>query len=181
MTNWFTSDEHYGHFNIVKYCFRPFGTVEDMTRELVAKHNAVVGKDDTVWHLGDFAFDKKLISEVLSQLNGTHHLVSGNHDETHPCHKKHEAAIRKYCLLGFASVRHEVHLGPYVMNHLPYRGDRSEHDRYPEHRPVDDGKWLLHGHVHEKWKIRERMINVGVDQWGFAPVHWDQLEEIRNS
>ena len=41
--------------------------------------------------------------------------------------------------------------------------------RYIEHRPDDDGGWLLHGHVHEKWRQNGRQINVGVDAWNFAP------------
>jgi calcineurin-like phosphoesterase family protein len=29
--------------------------------------------------------------------------------------------------------------------------------------------WLGHGHIHEKWRLRGRMINVGVDAWDFTP------------
>jgi len=54
--------------------------------------------------------------------------------------------------------------------HFPYRGDSHDHDRYREHRPADEGAWLLHGHVHERWRQRGRMINVGVDAWGGYPV-----------
>ena len=50
----FTADEHYGHTNIIKYCRRPFSTVQDMDRELVRRHNEVVKDSDTVIHAGDF-------------------------------------------------------------------------------------------------------------------------------
>lgn len=36
--------------------------------------------------------------------------------------------------------------------------------------PQDNGDWLLHGHIHEKWRQQHRQINVGVDAWHFAPV-----------
>ncbi len=175
---WFTSDQHYGHRNIIDYSSRPFADVEEMTRELVARHNAAVGVHDTVWHLGDFSLDERLVPKVLPLLNGRHRLVSGNHDRCHPCHKKHQSAVRKYLHFGFETVSTEVHMGPWLLCHLPYVGDSANEPRYPEWRPKDEGKWLLHGHVHELWKTRDRMINVGVDQWGYAPVHLSTLEAL---
>src|SRR5690606_33637800 len=62
--------------------------------------------------------------------------------------------------------------------HFPYRGDWGDTDRYVEQRPVDDGRWLLHGHVHEKWRQRGRMINVGVDAWGGRPVDEETLAAL---
>ena len=37
-------------------------------------------------------------------------------------------------------------------------------------RPIDEGMWLLHGRVHERWRRQGRMVNVGVDVWDFPPV-----------
>ena len=51
-----TSDSHYFHNNILKYCNRPFGSVEAMNEALVANWNSVVKPDDHVYHLGDFCF-----------------------------------------------------------------------------------------------------------------------------
>ena len=55
----FTADTHFGHANIIKYCHRPFATVEEMDDALVRNWNAVVSPDATVFHLGDFALDSK--------------------------------------------------------------------------------------------------------------------------
>lgn len=54
--------------------------------------------------------------------------------------------------------------------HVPYHGDSHDRDRHVSHRPADEGGWLLHGHLHNTWLVRERMINVGVDVWDYAPV-----------
>ena len=35
--------------------------------------------------------------------------------------------------------------------------------------------WLLHGHVHEKWRQQGRMVNVGVDVWDFTPIAEDVI------
>ena len=78
----FTSDTHFGHANIIKYCARPFASVQEMNRELIARWNAVVGPRDTVYHLGDFAFGKASEAPTfLRKLNGAKKiLIRGNHD-----------------------------------------------------------------------------------------------------
>ena len=52
----FTSDTHFGHANIINLCKRPFKDVNHMNDMLVENWNNVVTDDDTVFHLGDFAF-----------------------------------------------------------------------------------------------------------------------------
>ena len=51
----FTADTHWGHRNIIRYCQRPFADVEEMNEALITNWNSTVGKDDIVFHLGDFA------------------------------------------------------------------------------------------------------------------------------
>ena len=50
----FTSDTHFNHANIIRFCNRPFIDVAQMNETLIANWNKVVGEDDTVFHLGDF-------------------------------------------------------------------------------------------------------------------------------
>lgn len=75
----FTADEHYDHKNIIKYCKRPFSTVEEMNTELIINHNSVVNKKDTVVHVGDFTLNK-IATNYICQLNGTHIFIKGSHD-----------------------------------------------------------------------------------------------------
>jgi calcineurin-like phosphoesterase family protein len=81
-----------------------------------------------------------------------------------------------YVETGFSEVHTQLELEDFLLCHLPYAAVDA---RYPEWRPVDAGKWLLHGHVHEHWQVNGRMINVGVDQWDFAPVSLETVAKIR--
>ncbi|MFT4656920.1 MAG: calcineurin-like phosphoesterase family protein [Candidatus Aldehydirespiratoraceae bacterium] len=177
MTTWFTADLHFGHHNIIEYCSRPFADVDHMNRRLIDNWNAVVGAADTVWVLGDFALGK--ITETLAlttQLSGRKILVAGNHDRCWFGHgERCEPWVDRYLEAGFAEIVQgttTLRIGDVdaVLCHFPYRGDSHDDDRFVEHRPVDDGAWLVHGHVHDQWAKEDRMVNVGVDARSYAPI-----------
>ena len=46
----FTSDTHFHHANIIRFCNRPFRDVEEMDEILIRNWNEVVGPEDTVFH-----------------------------------------------------------------------------------------------------------------------------------
>jgi len=52
-TVYVTSDQHFFHTNIIEYEARPFKTVEEMNRYMLAKWNQTVSKKDKVYFLGD--------------------------------------------------------------------------------------------------------------------------------
>lgn len=177
MTRFFTADLHLGHRNIIDYSHRPYRDADDMNVALIERWNETVSDDDEVVVLGDFAMGR--IAETLpltALLHGRKVLLTGNHDRCWAGHRKGvETARATYIDAGFDEIwQGEVQLelsGRSVLAcHFPYRGDSHDHDRYVAHRPVDRGAWLLHGHVHERWQIRDRMINVGVDVWDYRPV-----------
>jgi len=178
MTTWFTSDLHFGHANIIEYSGRPFTDAEQMNRSLIERWNTLVQPGDTVWVLGDVAMGR--ITETLplvAELAGHKRLVTGNHDRCwEGLGSRAQEWTQRYLDAGFA----DIHQGQIAMTigghdvlacHFPYRGDSQDFDRYPDARPADSGGWLLHGHVHEQWRQRERMINVGCDAWDCHPVH----------
>jgi calcineurin-like phosphoesterase family protein len=72
------ADTHFSHKKVTE--FRPWPTVEEHDRELVARWNATVNKHDTVWHLGDVCLGGRDKLAILGQLNGIKKLVLGNHD-----------------------------------------------------------------------------------------------------
>jgi len=108
-----------------------------------------------VWMLGDFAMGK--IDDTLplaSELHGHKVLLAGNHDRCWAEHGRRANGWKQRYL------------------------DSHDHDRYAEQRPVDRGAWLLHGHVHERWQQRGRMINVGVDAWDYRPVSEATIRDL---
>lgn len=185
MTVWYTSDQHYGHRNILTLCRRPFADLEHMHAQLIARWNALVAPADTVWVLGDFALSPKALY-LARELNGNKILVAGNHDSCWNRHRRWARGVRKYLDAGFAEVHasgqvrgHELADGTRVnLAHLPYAGDSRCEDRYSEYRIADDGLPLLCGHVHDTWKTRGRQINVGVDMWEYRPVAESELRGL---
>jgi calcineurin-like phosphoesterase family protein len=78
---WLISDTHFNHSAIIKYCNRPFRTVEDMNETIISNWNNIVKKNDIVYHLGDFGFGSlNDITNFVSKLNGRIYLIKGNHD-----------------------------------------------------------------------------------------------------
>ena len=46
---WVISDTHFYHDRIIEYCNRPYANAVEMNEDMIAKWNAVVGKDDVIW------------------------------------------------------------------------------------------------------------------------------------
>jgi calcineurin-like phosphoesterase family protein len=154
-----------------------------MNEEMIRRSNLVVKPGDTIYHIGDFSLKITTMERILPRLFGRHVLVPGNHDMCHHVHRKHKKMTERYEAAGFtvSSTLHPIlrieDTCPASMCHFPYRATmpEDEQQRYAQWRPEDKGGWLLHGHVHCAWRIKERMINVGVDVWDYSPV---SLEEI---
>jgi len=164
----FTADWHYGHEAIISYCDRPFKNVHYMNKTLVDNYRSTVTPDDECFFLGDLTLfsstKKEELKNVFSKLHGHKHLILGNHD----CLKPFD-----YHELGFESV-HTI---------LDYCDYSLVHD--PVYAQGYDQIWLC-GHVHNLWTTLEtnhhtRIINVGVDVWGYKPVALDQLSLIARS
>ena len=77
---YFTADTHFDHANIIRFCNRPFATVEEMNETLIANWNRKVHGHDTVYILGDMFFRTSDPEPILRQLKGKKHLITGNHD-----------------------------------------------------------------------------------------------------
>ena len=174
---WFVSDTHFNHANIIRYCNRPWhGKARDeggefvitehdvrlMNEAMIGKWNEVVGKDDIVWHLGDFCLgkdQKTAIPELVSRLNGKIRLVMGNHD-------RH--SVKFYYDAGFDRVydRPVVINGFCMLSHAPIEIVRGPF-------------FNIAGHVHDctaysTWS-RNSCI-VCVERHGYRPVSWDEIK-----
>ena len=182
MTTWFTSDHHFGHANIIKYCERPFNSVAHMNAAMVGAWNGVVATDDIVYYLGDFAIQPHLVTEILPQLNGTKILIAGNHDRCHPKIGSPDKWLQAYLDAGFTSVHveHEMDIAgrTVLLHHFPYRVETDPKQKYYGQRPVDKGGWLIHGHVHHRWKLSGKQINVSVENWNYEPVRLEAIADL---
>lgn len=91
--NFYISDTHFDHKNIIAFDDRPFQTVEEMNSALIVNWNKAVSSSDVVYILGDFHWGKaKEWPEILEQLNGQKELIRGNHDINMPMNPE----VRKF-------------------------------------------------------------------------------------
>lgn len=153
MNNWFTSDLHYGHSNIIKYCNRPFKNKEEMNEMLIANWNAVVNENDDIYSLGDFAFGKiGYIKSILTRLKGNIHMITGNHDEEILNHK--DALINEGLVLEIVPYKEILVNGQFIcLFHYGARVWNRSHK----------GSWLLYGHSHNSLPPYGKSVDVGVD------------------
>jgi len=79
--NYYISDLHFFHANIIKFCNRPFHSVEEMNTILIKNWNNKVSESDNIYILGDISWGtvEQTIS-VINQLKGNKFLIRGNHD-----------------------------------------------------------------------------------------------------
>jgi calcineurin-like phosphoesterase family protein len=166
---WFTSDLHLGHRNIIRHCDRPFASVEDMDTALIERWNMCVAPDDLVYVLGDFSFHNRTrTAEIARLLHGEKTLVLGNHDGFKPNWYIDKAGFARTSM-AMELILDNVFPEATTLRlcHYPYHDERFDRNPFPD----DGAAWLLHGHVHTRWTINGKQFNVGVDRWGFAPVH----------
>lgn len=159
---WFTADTHLGHGNFIRHCARPWQTVADMDAELIARWNAVVGRDDEVWHLGDFSYrSAKAPADYLRHLNGRKHLVWGNHDGEETRTASGWVSSQPYAEISVGGQR-------IVLLHYAMRvWDRS-------HR----GALHFFGHSHGALPGDQQSCDVGVDcpEWDYRPVSLAEIQ-----
>lgn len=187
---WFTSDSHFWHANVIKYCSRPFYSVEVMNETLVANWNSVVKPEDTIIHLGDFSFALRSVELYSERLNGHKKLVPGNHDPIHPCNKIWKKAVKRgegkqiykaytergWEILPLTSTMKLNGLDEeVVLSHMPYT---TIQEKFKEFIPKDEGKWLICGHIHQHWTVSGRQVNVGVDRFNMFPVSEEDVVKL---
>jgi calcineurin-like phosphoesterase family protein len=176
---YFTADTHFAHTNIIGYVHRPFFNADQMDEQMLATWNDTVHDNDEIYVVGDLALGRLEESlETAALLNGHKILIPGNHDKCWTGKKKSEQSRSMYLDAGFTIIDapHTLRLGTHevLLHHFPYPGagdamtseTKGYKDKFAANRPTDHGQWLIHGHVHDRWRQRGRMINVGIDAWG---------------
>jgi calcineurin-like phosphoesterase family protein len=164
----FTSDNHFYHRNILKYCAdtRQGEDIDDMHEIMIENWNEDVGPNDIVYILGDFSFANgpKTLA-ILKRLNGIKRLIKGNHEYwITPETEAQFDWIKEYHEMKFDGEK-------VIMFHYPIK----------EWNHMHHGAFHLFGHVHgEDMEIAGRAMDVGIDarpQKDMRVFTWDQVKE----
>lgn len=135
MKNFYISDLHLNHGNVIRFDRRPFEMVGEMNEALIANWNKVVGKEDTVYILGDFCWDKQTDwPQYLKRMNGKKILVRGNHDPK-VYYPEIKALFQEIC--DYKEITDGERL--VIMSHYPIPFHKADYN---------PNCWMLYGHVH---------------------------------
>lgn len=152
---WFTADTHLGHPGIMTHQLKravEFGNIEAMDCALIDSINAVVERNDELWHLGDFGWSAKKYGHYRQRLNVRKlHVLRGNHDR--PSLRRHISSMEMMVLRKFNNIKFV--LCHYPIYSWPARAYGSVH---------------LYGHCHTMAEARlneimpqRRSMDIGVD------------------
>ena len=137
MSTYFTSDHHFGHAGALGLYRRPFASVAEMDRQMIDRWNSVIGSDDEVWYLGDFAIRQRpdRVASLVKALHGRKYLITGNNDDAAVKGCDGWESIQAYAEVSVDG----MHL---VLCHYPFRTWRN----------MSKGWVNLHGHSHGRLK-----------------------------
>lgn len=174
---WFSSDIHFYHKNIQKFCpeTRSKGSLEEMNEMIIQAHNARVKPGDVFYHMGDFSFgtfDQTL--DVLTRMNGSKRFYRGNHDQQlNKLLIAHPNLVEYYTDYKRTKINDQM----VVLCHFPIESwDSKSHGSIHIHGH-------LHGDLHHECRVMKNRFDVGIDnrsEQDMAPFHFDEvLERIK--
>ena len=153
------ADLHLDHKNIIRYCHRPFRSVQQMNSRLVSNWNRIVRKNDVVYFLGDLAMKRpgKGTDYWYRRLNGRIKFIQGNHDRSR-------------------------RIKMYRTKKLTYQGETFLLIHDPAHIPKSWKGWVIHGHKHNnrgaKLVNKERKwINASIELTNYRPINIATLRQ----
>jgi len=192
----FSSDTHFSHANIIKYCGRTLfmtrddkekynyyltaseeeqrkfivskESVNNMNEVLIKRWNERVKNEDTVFFLGDFCFKNSQNRGEGENVKAKtwEEQLNGNIIFIKGNHDRNNTVKTRIHSLVLNLDNHYVNLV-----HDPLRADVNFETN-------------ITGHVHNAWEIKRirrgnsftDCINVGVDVWNYYPVTFDQIK-----
>lgn len=176
------SDNHFTDFdgpgNVIDIFQRQYRNSAEMNADMIRKWNTAVGKDDTIFSIGDFAWKWKELKKYAGLLHGRILFVLGNHDfEGENWHTSFEG---KQWETSGAGTIDSLFLYLAILTH-------NTRSFLLVHRPEDVPKWwkgwVIHGHHH--WMLHEhkypfidgksKNINVSCELIDYTPVDLDWI------
>lgn len=176
--DYFSSDFHLGHKNILKYAERPFDCIEDMDRTIIDNVNRLLKPGDTLWFLGDFCMGN--LDKVKSFFKRFHthytiNFISGNHDKE--IVRNYKDLIYLGCFSSFYNSYVEVNIEGVKLTLCHYSMEIFNKAHH--------GAFHLFGHSHNGLAENpgRRSFDCGVDcsdpsvGWErFTPISWEQVK-----
>lgn len=172
--NYYISDLHFGHKNVIRYDTRPFQSVDEMDEALIGLWNDKVSDKDDVYIVGDFSYRSGRQEQwYLKQLNGRKHLILGNHDI--------KIQANEEAMSFFESVNQIKIIKDsdkdIVLCHFPLASWPMEHH----------GAWHIYGHLHGNretddradairyMRNKDRALNAGCMLNDYTPSSFEEL------
>lgn len=184
ITNYFfTSDTHYNHSNICKGTSRwddlsntrDFDSLDLMNDIIVDGINSKVGKDDVLFHLGDWSFGgKDKILEFRKRIKCENvQIILGNHDENII---KHYNNTNIFDIIdSYREIK--IHKTNFILCHYPIQSWNG----------MSKDSIHLHGHVHGEYFGNEpkNRLDVGIDSYfkyfgKYEPFSFFEIKQILN-
>lgn len=165
---WFTSDTHFGQQRTLDLTRRPFESVEEMDQTIIDNWNKTVGKNDVVFHLGDFGDYNR-----VRELNGKVVLLYGNYERND--HNKDLINVLTLLDMGF----YQVSTKDSLKLTLPDRDVVYSLVHEPSH--MQSYTFNLYGHIHRAQMVRRNGLNVGTDCHFYKPISVDTVEFFKNA
>jgi calcineurin-like phosphoesterase family protein len=168
----FTSDLHFDHANIIKYCNRPYSSVEEMNQVLITNWNEVITDDDTVFILGDVTWGNNTnLIGYIEQMKGHKILIKGNHDN-----KLQKTICDKLFDFACDQLRLTIDGKHVILNHYPFLCFAEDIQLFghihsgPGSTSHDVDKYMNCGNLNQ--------LDVGVDNMNYKPVSWKEILEM---
>jgi len=163
-----TSNQQFGRPGAIKAYKRSFYDVHEMNESLVESWNSVVSDDDTVYVLGNFAWDPETAELMLSRLNGTIFNITGEYDKA--IIELDENSLGRLDIGLLYNVIEEIPTYNAVISYWPLLDWPSK----------TKGSYSIIGHPNKKYKSdhKSRIINCTCDLWNFKPVEISKIIEL---
>lgn len=164
--NFYTADSHFSlnDDSVISRDYRPFKTLKEMNEGIINNWNKQAGKDDVIYHLGDFVnynlkdLDCEPLLKLVQKINAKVVLILGNNEKRILTNRfgGNFEKFRDYLLeLGFSDVfENEMRMNiagkEFKLVHCPNDADKTN-------------EYNLFGHVHRCVFVKEYGFNMGVD------------------
>ena len=160
MKMFITSNQQFGRHHAIDSAGRNFVSVDVMDEYMIEQWNSVVGEDDTVYVLGNFAWDPETAENVIKSLNGKIIVMAGVYD----------GAIREI------AERYGKDLGVSIMDEgikfMKFLQICASHWPLAHWPGKETGVISVVGLHNDEYKTDHKVqrINVAADYWDFKPV-----------